>query len=42
MGVPVTFGPVSWALLFILAETVWRIVLLAFNGTDLFVDEAQY
>lgn len=42
MGSSFRFNPVSRALLFILAVTVWRVVLLAFNGTDLFVDEAQY
>ncbi len=35
-------NPVSWALLCILVVTAWRVILLAFNGTDLFVDEAQY
>lgn len=30
------------SLLFILAITVWRIVMLRFDTTDLFVDEAQY
>lgn len=33
------FGP---ALALVLAVTAWRLVLLAFNRTDLFVDEAQY
>ncbi len=30
------------AVLFVVAITIWRIVMLAFNRTDLFVDEAQY
>jgi lipid A galacturonosyltransferase RgtD len=30
------------SLVFILAVTIWRIVWLAFDRTDLFVDEAQY
>ena len=42
MTAPSIPNPVSWALLCILVVTAWRVILLAFNGTDLFVDEAQY
>ena len=32
----------TWAILVILAVTVWRIACLALNNVDLFVDETQY
>ena len=38
----IRIAPASAALVLILVLTAWRIVLLAFNGTDLFFDEAQY
>lgn len=34
--------PITAALWLILALTLWRVAMLAFNKTDLFVDEAQY
>lgn len=42
---PVRFDATGWfrpALMLVLAVTVARLVLLAFNRTDLFVDESQY
>lgn len=33
---------VRWALVVIFALTLWRVVTLSFDSTDLFVDEAQY
>ena len=33
---------VKTALIIMFAVTLWRVVMLYFNATDLFVDEAQY
>src|SRR6266576_1874440 len=39
---PQTSLSLRLALLTIFAVTLWRVVMLYFNTTDLFVDEAQY
>ncbi len=33
---------IRWGVLVVLGVTLWRVVMLAFDRTDLFVDEAQY